>query len=130
MKSWNGSVNAVVPATARSTCSSPSTSRRTLIPRSARSASSMLAPLPFAGLPLAGLPLAGLPLAGLVRLLVFVRFPIPVGVQGRGNKGIRGAEVADRLERGIDLLRRDAGRRQPVLQLRHGKQHVAQRQSG
>src|SRR6266508_303616 len=32
MKSWNGAVNAVVPATARSTCSSPSTWRRTVIP--------------------------------------------------------------------------------------------------
>src|SRR5271163_2162623 len=106
MKSWNGSVNAVVAATARSTYSSPSTSRRTLIPRSARSASSMLVPL------------------------AFFRFLVLVGVKGRGDKGRRGAEVAGRLERGIDLLRRDSGRGQPALQLRHGKQHVAQWQSG
>src|ERR671932_484311 len=34
MKSWNGAVSSVAPAMARSTCASPSTSRRTFMPAS------------------------------------------------------------------------------------------------
>src|SRR5580692_1180288 len=98
MRSWNGSVNGVVADTARSTCSSPSTSRRTFIPRSARSPSSMLRLLPVQGF---------------------------VGVEGGGSKGIGRAQVAGRLKRGVDLLGGDAGRDQPVLELGHGKQYVA-----
>src|SRR5215469_4152226 len=41
MKLWKSAVNGVVPATARSTWASPSTSRRTVIPCALRSASSM-----------------------------------------------------------------------------------------
>src|ERR1700761_3137959 len=40
MRSWNGAVKPVVRAPARSTCSSPSTSRRTVMPCCRRSASS------------------------------------------------------------------------------------------
>ena len=39
MKSWKSAVNGVVPATARSTWASPSTSRRVRIPASRRSSS-------------------------------------------------------------------------------------------
>src|ERR1700734_1683612 len=102
MRSWNGSVNGVVAATARSTCSSPSTSRRTFMPRSARWASSMAFPLRVRGFG---------------------------GVKGGDGKGIRRAQVAGRLERGVDLLGGDAGRDQPVLELGHGKQDVVQRQA-
>src|SRR5215469_17664327 len=100
MKSWNGSVNGVVAATARSTCSSPSTSRRTVMPCLARSASSMV---------------------NLQRL---------VRVKSRVDKGVGRTEVAGRLERGIDLLGGDAGRRQPLLQRGYAQQHVAQREPG
>src|SRR5215470_17889456 len=100
MKSWNGSVNGVVAATARSTCSSPSTSRRTVMPCLARSVSSM---------------------AGLQRL---------VRVKSRGDKGAGGAEVAGWLERRVDLLGGDAGRRELLFQLGHCQQHVAEREPG
>src|SRR6516162_105481 len=100
MNSWNGSVNGVVAATARSTCSSPSTSRRTVMPRLARSASSMANP----------------------QCLVCVK--------SRGDKGVGRAQVAGRLERGIDLLGGDADRREPFLQLGYCQQHVAQREPG
>src|SRR5258708_23643253 len=99
MKSWNGSVNGVVGATARSTCSSGSRSRRTVMPRRARSASSMAIP----------------------QFLVRVERP--------GNKGIGGAQVAGRLERRLDLLRGDADRGEPFLELGHGQQYVLQWQS-
>src|ERR1700722_4572201 len=101
MKSWNGSVNAVVPATARSTCSSPSTSRRTLIPPSARLASSMLQLLRFARL---------------------WQFEVLVGIEGRGDEGIGSAQVSGRLKRRVDLLGGDAGRGQPLLELGHRQQ--------
>src|SRR5680860_381223 len=39
MKSWKSAVTSVVPATARSTCSSPSTSRRTAMPSMRRCSS-------------------------------------------------------------------------------------------
>src|SRR5207247_9756671 len=100
MKSWNGSVNGVVAATARSTCSSPRTSRRTAMPCLARSASSM---------------------AGL---------QCHVRVKSRGDKGAGGAEVAGRLERRVDLLGGNAGRRKPFLQFGHCQQHVAEREPG
>src|SRR5512133_1648695 len=99
MKSWNGSVNGVVAATARSTCSSPSTSRRTVMPRRARSASSMAIPQ-------------------------FV-----MRLERPANEGIGGAQVAGRLERSLDLLRGDAGRGKPFLELGYGQQHVLQWQS-
>src|SRR6266576_1917804 len=98
MKSWNGSVNAVVAATARSTCSSPSTSRRTVMPCLARAASSMAIP------------------------------QFLVRVERRGNKAIGSAQIAGRLERGLDLLRGDAGRGEPFLELGHGQQDVLQGQ--
>src|ERR1700683_690583 len=106
MKSWNGSVTGVVEATARSTCSSPSTWRRTVIPCCLRSASSMAV------------------------LLVQLDLDCRVCVQGRGDEGVRGAEVPGRLQGGLDLLRGDACRGQAVLELGHGQQHVAQRQAG
>src|SRR2546429_8201415 len=105
MKSWNGSGNGVVAAPARSTCSSPSASGRTVMPRRTRAVSSM----------------GGSSMA----ILQFL-----VRVERRGNEGIGGAEVAGRLERGIDLLGGDAGRREPFFQLGHWQQHVAQRPPG
>src|SRR6266487_5386900 len=99
MKSWNGSVNGVVAATARSTCSSPSTSRRTVMPCRARAASS-IGVSPIAGL------------QGVVR------------VESRGDKRAGGAEIAGRLERGVDLLGGDPGRRKPFLQFGHCQQYV------
>src|SRR6516162_9643854 len=99
MKSWNGSVNGVVAATARSTCSSPSTSRRTVMPCRARSASSMALP------------------------------QFLVRIEGRGDEGVGGAEVAGRLERGLDLLRGDSRRGQPLFQLGHGQQDILQGKS-
>src|SRR6476646_1617896 len=99
MKSWNGSVNGVVPATARSTCSSPSTSRRTVMPCRERSASSR-------GASSRGASSISV-LTGLVR------------VERRGDEGIGGAEVAGRLERGIDLLGGYARRQETILQLGH-----------
>src|SRR6266536_4962897 len=105
MKSWNGSVNGVVAATARSTCSSPSTSRRAVMPCLARAASSM----------------AVSSMAGLQCL---------VRVKSRGDKGAGGAEVAGRLKRRVDLLGGDAGRREPLFQLGHCQQHVAEREPG
>src|SRR6516162_2380944 len=45
MKLWKSAVNGVVAATARSTCASPRTSRRTVIPCAARSVSSILPPV-------------------------------------------------------------------------------------
>src|ERR1044071_1370517 len=100
MKSWNGSVNGVVAATARSTCASPSTSRRTVMPCRTRSMSSM----------------------AILRFLVCV--------DRRGYEGAGGAEVAGRLERRVDLLGGDAGRREPFFQLGHCQQHVAERKPG
>src|SRR5215469_8550141 len=47
MKLWKSAVSGVVPATARSTWASPSTSRRTVIPCALRSASSMPASCGF-----------------------------------------------------------------------------------
>src|ERR1700757_2680514 len=103
MKSWNGSVNGVVAATARSTCSSPSTSRRTVMPCLARAASSIGSSM-------------ALP-------------PLLVGVEGRGDEGAGRAEIAGRLERGLDLLRGDSRRGQPLLQPGHGQQDILQRKS-
>src|SRR5215469_15146197 len=45
MKPWKSVVNGVVAATARSTCASPRTSRRTVIPCAARSVSSIRPPV-------------------------------------------------------------------------------------
>src|SRR6516165_4597918 len=104
MKSWNGSVNGVVAATARSTCSSPSTSRRTVMPCRTRCAS-------FIGASFIGA-------SSMANLQCLVR------VKSRRDKGISGAEVSGRLERGLDLLRGDACRGQPFLQFGHGQQHV------
>src|SRR5215469_3192457 len=103
MKSWNGAVNGVVAATARSTCSSPSTSRRTVMPWRARAESSIGSSMTIPQL--------------LVR------------VERRRNEGIGSAQVTGRLERGLDLLRGDAGRGEPFLELGHGQQHILQRQS-
>src|SRR5947207_15916958 len=103
MKSWNGSVNGVVAATARSTCSSPSTSRRTVMPRRARAASSIGSSM------------------AIPQFLVCVERP--------ANEGIGGAQVAGRLERSLDLLRGDAGRGKPLLELGHGQQYILQWQS-
>src|SRR6476646_11621335 len=102
MKSWNGSVNGVVAATARSTGSSPSTSRRTVMPCRARAASSMGVSS-----------IAGL--QGVVR------------IESRGDERAGGAEVAGRLERGVDLLGGDPGRREPFLELGHGQRSEERR---
>src|SRR5579859_7204573 len=105
MKSWNGSVNEVVAATARSTYASPSTARLTAIPCRVRSASSMVCPFRQRGLD------------GLV------------GRQSGGDEAAGGAQVASRLERRLDLLGRDARGSQAALELGNGQQHVAQRQA-
>src|SRR5579862_16126 len=98
MKSWNGSVTGVVEATARSTCASPSTWRRTVMPCCLRCASSMAV------------------------LLLQLSLHRGVRIQGRGHEVVGGAEVTRRLQGGLDLLRGDDGRGQSVFELGHGQQ--------
>src|ERR1700760_3374144 len=87
MRSWNGAVKPVVRATARSTCSSPSTSRRTVMPCCRRSASSMG---------------SGPILGGILGETV---------VRGQGRVGeLPGRpEVSGRVQGGVDLLGGDPG---------------------
>src|ERR1700733_8550214 len=50
-------------------------------------------------------------------------------LEGGGHERVGGAEVARGLQRGLDLLGGYPGRGEPVFQLGHGQQHVAQRQA-
>src|SRR5579875_1905752 len=110
MKSWNGAVNGVVPATAASTLSSPRTSRLTAIPCLALSASSMG---PFLSLP--GLASPARP---------------AVRVERRVGERARRAEVTCRVERRLDLLRGDPRLGEAAGRLRVLQQRVAQRAAG
>src|ERR1700751_3023112 len=111
IQSWNGAVNSLVPATARSTCASPRTARRTAIPCSVRCSSSMVTPLS---------------LVAVIRLLLSGS----VGGQGGGDEGVGVAQVAGRVQGLLDLRRGDPRRGELVLDLGSGEQHVAERDSG
>src|SRR5206468_8486764 len=117
MKSWKSPVNTVVPATARSTWASPSTSRRTVIPRAARVASSMLASGAGGGCIRAG------------------TLPIPrAGKRGRTVRGQRGigelagrSEITGGVKRGVDLGGGDARLVEPPAHVGDAQQGLAQR---
>src|SRR5215471_11925398 len=106
MKSWKSLVNAVVPATARSTWASPSTSRRTVIPCAARSASSMLASGAGAWCIRAGtLPISRPGTHGRT-----------VSGQGRVDEHTGRPEVAGGVKRGVELGAGNAGLIEPLPQ--------------
>src|SRR5215813_6886136 len=117
MKSWKSLVNSVVPATARSTWSSPSTCRRTVIPCAARSASSMLASGAGAWYIRAGtLPISRAATHGRT-----------VRGEGRIDERPCRPEVAGGVERGVEPGIGDSGLVEPLPQVGDAQQRLAQR---
>src|SRR5580700_12225363 len=98
MKSWNGAVNSVVAAIARSTCSSPRTSRRVRTPAAVRSSS-------FTDL---------------------VSFALSVSGQGAADKFGARAEIAGRVNGRLQLCASDPGRGERAGRQRIGEQRVGE----